>query len=124
MGEIRVNISLGNAMDVGMAERGLIDRAKVREAGVTALVDTGSMTLVIDGLTFTQLGLREVARQRTRFANNTSEQCVISEPVEVRWNDRFCTCNAVVLPDTSEVLLGVLQLEDMDLKVDPTMKKL
>jgi hypothetical protein len=42
----------------------------------------------------------------------------------VRWNDRFCTCNAVVVPDTSEVLLGVLQLEDMDLKVDPTMEKL
>ena len=29
MGEIRVNISLRNAMDVGLAERGLIDRAKV-----------------------------------------------------------------------------------------------
>jgi hypothetical protein len=39
-------------------------------------------------------------------------------PVEINWKDRRASLEALVLPDASEVLLGALPLEALDLLVD------
>ncbi|MDR1307732.1 MAG: hypothetical protein LBK74_09190 [Treponema sp.] len=43
----------------------------------------------------------------------------ITEYVEVRWKDRKTACEALVLPDEEDVLLGAYPLEGMDLTVNP-----
>jgi hypothetical protein len=39
--------------------------------------------------------------------------------VEVRWKNRKSSCQAVVLPNEEDVLLGALPLEEMDLMIHP-----
>jgi hypothetical protein len=43
----------------------------------------------------------------------------MTEYVEVHWKDRKTACEAVVLSDEEEVLLGAYPLEGMDLMVHP-----
>jgi glutamine amidotransferase PdxT len=50
--------------------------------------------------------------------------CKVTEPVEIRWKERFATCNAIVIPGAENVLLGAIPLEDMDLMVNPVKQAL
>jgi hypothetical protein len=50
--------------------------------------------------------------------------CDITEPVEIHWQNRHSVCEAVVLPSASEVLLGAIPLEDMDLVIHPATQQL
>ena len=43
-------------------------------------------------------------------------------PIKIAFGNRFCYVGALVLGD--EVLLGVVPMEDMDLVVDPSRRKL
>ena len=40
-------------------------------------------------------------------------------PLEIWWKDRSFVLNTMVIPNASEILLGALPLEGMDLIVDP-----
>jgi len=44
--------------------------------------------------------------------------------IEIRFEGRFCTTNALVLPEDSEVLLGAIPMEEMDLWLNPTRQML
>jgi hypothetical protein len=58
------------------------------------------------------------------LADGSSHAYGKTEPIEVHWKNRDCYCSALVLPDAKRVLLGVVQLEDMDLMVNPTTQEL
>ncbi|MDR1231782.1 MAG: hypothetical protein LBK61_10320, partial [Spirochaetaceae bacterium] len=47
----------------------------------------------------------------------------VTEPVKVHWKNRRAVCEAVVLPDTDEVLLGAIPMEAMDLIVHPAKEE-
>jgi hypothetical protein len=49
---------------------------------------------------------------------------MVTEPVEIQWNDRYSACQALVLPGVKHVLLGAILLEDMDLVVHPKSHEL
>jgi len=40
-------------------------------------------------------------------------------PLEIRWKNRRFTCDALVLPDAPDILLGAIPLEGMDLTINP-----
>ena len=40
-------------------------------------------------------------------------------PIEVRFKNRRCVVDAMVLPGDNELLLGAIPLEDMDVLVNP-----
>ncbi|MDR3342668.1 MAG: hypothetical protein LBT14_07770, partial [Treponema sp.] len=63
-----------------------------------------------------QLGLAIKGLRRSTLANGSREPCKITAPVEVHWKDRDTSCEAIVLPNAAEVLLGAIPLEGMDLK--------
>ena len=56
MGLVQAEITLKNAADSVNCERGLIDEQDVRSVTVTAIVDTGAMSLVIPGAEKVLLG--------------------------------------------------------------------
>ena len=124
MGIVHAEITLKNAYDAVNAQRGIIKDSEIRETTVMALVDTGAGTLVINEEMRIQLGLEVQGLRRATFANEAKEMCKVTEPVEIRWKERFTTVHALVVPDSSEVLLGALPLEDMDLIVDPARQVL
>jgi clan AA aspartic protease len=124
MGTVYAQIILKNAADVSMAQRGYIPEQEIREVTVRALVDTGAGTLVINEEVMRCLGLEVRGFRRATFANNARELCKVTEPVEVHWKDRMMTCQALTVPNTPEVLLGAIPLEDMDLIVNPAKQEL
>lgn len=66
----------------------------------------------------TQLGLDVVSEESAQMADGTIRTYPIVEPLTVKFGNRKSVCRAFVLPGDTEVLLGALPMEDMDLKID------
>ena len=124
MGIVHAEITLKNSWDVGNAENGLIKEQEIRQTTITAMVDTGAGTLVINEELRERLGLRIKGSRWATFANNEREKCEVTEPVEIHWKNRLTAVHALVVPDSGKVLLGAIPLEDMDLMVDPVRQML
>ena len=125
MGHVDVQITLRNAGDVINAQYGIITEPEIRQATVTAMVDTGSSFPVINQELFQKLGLTLTGEQReVSFANNGRARCKITGPVEIRWENRSFTMPAMLVENAPDILLGVIPLEGMDLIVDPKNQKL
>jgi clan AA aspartic protease len=122
MGNISEEITLINDRDDVRVQAGLLKEA--RQVTVSAIVDTGATTVVIDEALRQELGLSIVGTKWTTFANGTRQECGITEPVTVRWKNRDCSVRAVVIPGAKAPLLGAIPLEDMDLMIDPVHKRL
>jgi clan AA aspartic protease len=119
MGEVRTEVTLVNIGDQNDARRGYMPQERVRQITVNALVDTGAWTLVINEETREKLGLRVNESDETTPAGGVKVPSRITEYVEVCWKDRKTSCEAVVLPGESKVLLGAYPLEGLDLTVNP-----
>ena len=119
MGIVRTEITLKNAIDMGNARRGTIKDSEVRQTTVTAVVDTGAITLVINEAIRQTLGLAIRGRRQVTLADGSAYVCEVTEPVSVHWKNRESACNAYVVPNANNVLLGAIPMEDMDLIVSP-----
>ena len=124
MGIVHTEITLKNTYDVKDCERGVIKETEIRQTTVMAMVDTGAGTLVINEELQVQLGLGVKGLRWATFANNEKEMCKVTEPVEIHWKERSTSVRALVVPNSGEVLLGAIPLEDMDLIVDPKRQTL
>ena len=124
MGTVYAEITLKNAIDNGNYDRGLIKEEDVRSITVTAIVDTGAMSLVITEELRQKLGLAIRGEKPVLIANGQRMSGKITEPVEICWKNRFSSQNAVVIPGAEKVLLGAIALEDMDLIVNPVTREL
>lgn len=71
-----------------------------------------------------QLDLPLIEKQFGRMADETLLELEVVGPVEIRFENRSTTVRAIVLPGNSEVLLGAISMEDMDVLVDPKRQKL
>jgi len=87
---------------------------------VSALVDTGAMTICIPEHVAVQLELTEIERREVTTADERSHVVPYVGPIQVRFQNRTCFTGALVLGDT--VLLGAIPMEDMDLVVSPSRR--
>jgi clan AA aspartic protease len=124
MGEVKEKITLVNTIDEGNARRGAIKETEVRKTKLHALVDTGATNIVISEKTRQKLGLAITETGEVWLGHGKREPCVYTEWVTIRWKNRQAVCEAVVLPHAKETLLGVIPLEQMDLKVNLGEQKL
>ncbi|MDR0597919.1 MAG: clan AA aspartic protease [Treponema sp.] len=124
MGHVNTKLTLKNFGDTQRAKKGQIGEHEIRQVTVDAMVDTGATTLVINKDLFQRLGLDVMEEQEITLANDTKEMCKLTEPVGIYCNNRSTVMPALVVDDASEVLLGVIPLEGMDLMVDPVNQKL
>ena len=124
MGMVYTEITLKNVWDEEKAEAGLIRAEDIRTATVTAVVDTGAMSLVITEELCQKLGLRIKGERIARTANGQRVSCKVTETVEVNWKNRDTTLPALVMPGAETVLLGAIPLEGMDLMVNPATREL
>jgi predicted aspartyl protease len=111
MGEVRTEITLVNLRDAGNAQSGFIPETEIRRLTVNAVVDTGARTgtcgpLVINEETREKLGLRIEETGEVSLAGGIKAPCRVTETVKIYWKDRRTTCEAVVIPDEEDVLLG------------------
>jgi clan AA aspartic protease len=116
---VYTDITLKSAVDVINAECGRAEEKDVRSLAVNALVDTGVANLVINEAVREALDLKIVGSRSVELAGGW-QTCGFTEPVEVHWKNRETVCSAVVLPDSTEVLLGIVPMGGMDLAVSPS----
>jgi hypothetical protein len=53
------------------------------------------------------------------LADGQKEEYPMAGPLEIWWKNRRFTCDAIVVPDASDILLGALVLFGMDLTINP-----
>ena len=119
MSLVQTEITLKNSADKMKAKEGLIKETEIRQMTVNALVDTGAWTLVINEETREKLGLDIVGSDFGTLADGTKAEYNLAGPLEVVWKNRRTTCEALVLPDAEDILLGAIPLEAMDLTINP-----
>jgi clan AA aspartic protease len=124
LGHVMTKITLKNLDDTKQARKGRIAEDDVRQVTVTAMVDTGATTLIINRDLFEQLGLDSMEEREITFANDAKELCKLTDPVVIYCNDRSIAVPALVVEEASEVLLGAIPLEGMDFIVDPVNQRL
>ena len=98
MGTVKTEITLKNAVDAANAKKGFIKEAEIHAVTVEAIVDTGASTIVITEDVRQRLGLEIEEYQPILFDNGARETCGITEPVHIRWKDRWAACSALVIP--------------------------
>ncbi len=119
MGLIYTELELLNGDDLALGRRGLLKPEDVRSMKVTALVDCGAAMLAINENIRSQLGLMKVEERLAKLADGSVQRFDVVGPVEIRIPHRRCSVDAMVLPADSEVLLGAIPMEDMDLVIEP-----
>jgi clan AA aspartic protease len=124
MGLVFAEIELFNAGELYDFRKGLISEEKVKRVKVNSLVDTGSYMLAITEEIRNQLDLPLLEKQFSVLADETQIEVEVVGPVEVRFENRRTSCDAVVIPHSRDVLLGAIPMEDMDVLVDPRQQKL
>ena len=123
MGNVFAEVTLKNGGDLVRYKDGTISDKEIRSVTVNAVVDTGTVSIVINEDICQKLGLTIVGVRTATLAGGGKIDCKITEPVRIHWKNRDAFCQAVVLPE-GEVLLGVIPLEFMDLVVDPVAEQL
>ena len=116
MGEVWVKVKIINAGDEALVRRGKLSKDEVRTYETDALVDTGAVPSFLPIEIVQKLGLDLIRQERATYANNSSENVDVTEPVSFEILGRRVTEEALVLGD--EVLIGQIALERTDLLVD------
>ena len=119
MGLVYTELTLRNAIDDGDYRRGHIGEQEIREITVEALVDSGAWTLVINEHVREKLGLEIIGADYGTLADGARALYKLAGPLEVKWKNRRMVCDALVLPEGKDVLLGAIPLEAMDLTINP-----
>ena len=123
IGLVYAEIDIENVMDLARVRTGEGPGGSVRRATVRAMVDTGAYMMVIPETLRVQLGLEIVGRRRAVTADGKTHDVPIAGPVNVRFANRFATCNAMVMGN-GPVLLGAIPLEELDVVIDPKSRTL
>ena len=124
MGLIYAEIELINGEDFVFARRNYIGEDEIKSMRVNMLVDTGSVYMCINESIQEQLQLPTLEKRKGQLANGHIVEYNVVGPLEVRFKNRRCSVNAMVLPGDNEPLLGAIQLEDMDVLVHPYRQEL
>lgn len=124
MGLIHANIELINGEDLILAKRHVIGEEEVKRMNVDMLVDTGSVYMCINENIQEQLKLPVVERRKGKLANGSIVEYDVVGPIEVKFKNRRCSVDAMVLPGENEPLLGAIPMEDMDVLIHPYKQEL
>jgi clan AA aspartic protease len=109
MGLITVRLKLANPR-----------RPEIESVEAEALVDTGSVFLVIPEHVRIQLQLDVQDQKEVTLADGSRRMIPYVGPVETRFKNRLAFVGALVMGD--EVLLGAIPMEDMDLVLLPQQR--
>ena len=124
MGAVHATINLTNRDDMARAKDGTIPPSAVRRRSVECLADSGATTLVIPQSLATSLGLDRLGKRLVVIADGSVSECDVVGPIEVAFQDRSMVGSAIAMPGEVQILLGQIQMEDMDLVIDPLAQKL
>jgi clan AA aspartic protease len=121
MGLVYADIELINADDLAMVRRYKIGEDEVKRMTVKMMVDTGSVYMCINETVREQLNLAVLERRKGQLADGSIVEYDVVGPIEVKFKNRRCVVDAMVLPGDNEMLLGAIPLEDKPVRL-PSIK--
>ena len=124
MGYVHADLELINEDHLALHRHGMLPEDKIKRITCRVLVDTGAWDLVINEDVQKQLNLQVIERRTVKMADETLLDVDIVGPIEVRFENRRIRVDAVVLPGTSEVLLGAYPLQGLDAFIDAKRERL
>jgi len=124
MGTVHAEIELINGTDFANARRHFIGEEEIKRTRVRMLVHSGSYLMAINETIQAYLDLPVQYRHVATLADGRALECDVVGPIEVRFANRFATCNAFVLPEDCEPLLGAIPMEEMDVVIDMQRQEL
>ena len=124
MGLVYADIAISNSFDITAAKKGLIAESDIKQFNVRALVDSGAVMLTITDAVARQLDLEVEDSITIELADGTRSKRDLVGPVTIRFKNRMTSCSALVIPGASEVLLGAIPMEAMDVIIDPLAEQL
>ena len=124
MGYVYADIQLTNQDDLAVNRRGYLPANEIKRVTCRALVDSGAWNLVLSDDVQKRLNLPVRGRTAVKMADETWLDVDVVGPVEVRFEDHFTSVMAIVLPGTSEVLLGAFPLQGLDAFIDAKRERL
>ncbi len=95
---------------------------ELKSIEVDPLVDSGAVHLCIPEHVRIQLNLEEIDKKEVILANATRQVVPYVGPIEIKFKNRTGFVGALVMGD--QVLLGAIPMEDMDLVIIPSERKL
>jgi clan AA aspartic protease len=124
MGLVYADVELINGEDLILARRHYIGEDEIKRMQVNILVDMGSYMLCINESIQEQLSRPVKEKRKAQLANGTIEEYEVVGPIELRFKNRRCNVDAMVLKGDNEPLLGAIPLEDMDVLIHPNRQEL
>jgi clan AA aspartic protease len=124
MGLVYANIELINKNDIFLSKNGYIKEKEIRRINMDMMVDSGALMLAINSAIKEQLGLEFVEERIATLADGTSLTLEVVGPIEVKFKNRRCSVDALVLPGNAEPLLGAIPMQDMDVVTHPQKEEL
>jgi clan AA aspartic protease len=124
MGLVYAEIELVNSGDMVLHKRGYIKESEIRREKVKALVDNGAYMMCINENLKNQLGLDHSSFETAQMADGTLKKVEVVGPMNVLFLNRITSCLAMVMPGDSEVLLGAIPMEGLDVVIDPLLQTL
>jgi clan AA aspartic protease len=124
MGLVYADIEIINGGDLEMARRNIIGDDEIKRMPLNILVDTGSYYLCINETIQEQLDLQVKEKRKGQLADGSVVEYDVVGPIELKFKNRRCNVDAMVLPGDSEPLLGAIPMEDMDVLVHPLRQEL
>ncbi len=125
MGYVYAEIYLTSEDDLALARHGKLPDDEVKTVKVRALVDSGAWDLAISEEIRKQLDLPLVGTDWVKLADETLLEVDLAGPIQVRFEGQITLLrSAIVMPTTSEVLLGAYPMEGLDVYIDPKGERL
>jgi clan AA aspartic protease len=124
MGLVYADITLINGEDLILAKRNIIGEDEIKQMTVSMLADSGAYMMSINETIQEQLELPLKERRKVQMANGSVEEFDVVGPIEVKFKNRRCSVDAMVLSGDNEPLLGAIPMEDMDILIHPLRQEL
>jgi clan AA aspartic protease len=124
MGAVYADIELINNDDLALTRRHLMGIEEVRRMYINMRVDTGADMLCLNESIQEQLQFPVMEKRKAQLADGRFLECEVVSSVEIHFKNRRTICNAMILPNDAEPLLGCIPLEDMDVLIHPLRQEL
>jgi clan AA aspartic protease len=124
MGNVYAEIEIVNSHDLALVKRHVIDPEEVKRMHITVMVDSGAWKLCINENIQSIMDLPFLRKEGFRLADGKAVEYDLVGPVLIKHCGREANCEAIVFPEDTRPLLGVVPMESLNLIIHPQRHEL